>query len=43
MAVGTLFTLYVVPAFYVLIAKDHARSRARVAAAAVTAEPILAK
>ena len=28
MAVGTIFTLYVVPAFYVLIARDHARVRA---------------
>jgi len=27
MAVGTLFTLFVVPAFYMLIARDHAKSR----------------
>ena len=27
MAVGTVFTLYVVPAFYILIAKDHAKAR----------------
>jgi multidrug efflux pump len=27
MAVGTVFTLYVVPAFYMLIAKDHSRNR----------------
>ncbi len=29
MAVGSVFTLYVVPAFYVLIAKDHAKSTVR--------------
>jgi len=34
MAVGSVFTLYVVPAFYVLIAKDHARSSVRQPAAA---------
>jgi multidrug efflux pump len=28
MAVGTVFTLYVVPAFYMLIARDHAAVRA---------------
>ncbi len=28
MAVGTFFTLFVVPAFYMLIAKDHSRTRA---------------
>ncbi len=42
MAVGTVFTLFVVPAFYMLIAKDHAK----VAAAAPVpahAEPALAK
>ena len=27
MAVGTIFTLYVVPAFYMLIARDHAKVR----------------
>ena len=31
MAVGTVFTLYVVPAFYMLIAKDHSRNRVLVA------------
>jgi len=25
MAIGTLFTLFVVPAVYVLVAKDHSR------------------
>jgi len=45
MAVGTLFTLFVVPAFYVLIARDHAEARvaAPAPAPAVGAEPILAK
>jgi multidrug efflux pump len=42
MAVGTVFTLYVVPAFYMLIARDHAKVRAA-APAAVHAEPVLAK
>jgi multidrug efflux pump len=42
MATGTLFTLYVVPAFYVLIARDHNKARAR-HAAPVSAEPVLAK
>jgi multidrug efflux pump len=32
MAIGTLFTLFVVPALYVLIAADHAKVRARDAA-----------
>ncbi|PAW65594.1 MAG: multidrug efflux protein [Opitutia bacterium Tous-C1TDCM] len=34
MAVGTLFTLFVVPAFYMLIARDHRRDASRRAAAA---------
>ena len=29
LSVGTLFTLFVVPAVYMLIAADHARSRMR--------------
>ena len=29
LTVGTLFTLFVVPAVYMLIAEDHARSRVR--------------
>jgi len=33
MAIGTLFTLLVVPAIYMLFAKDHARDRARTEAA----------
>ncbi|AOS46227.1 Efflux pump membrane transporter BepE [Lacunisphaera limnophila] len=42
MAVGSLFTLYVVPAFYMLIARDHAKA-ARPAPTSVVAEPVLAK
>ncbi len=38
MAIGTVFTLFVVPAFYMLIAKDHAKARARDAAPVVTPE-----
>jgi multidrug efflux pump len=33
MAVGTIFTLYVVPAFYMLIARDHAKVRTEPATA----------
>ena len=29
MSIGTLFTLFVVPSVYVLIAKDHAKDRER--------------
>jgi multidrug efflux pump len=44
MAVGTVFTLYVVPAFYMLIAKDHARVPVPApSAASAHAEPALAK
>ncbi len=43
MAVGSVFTLYVVPAFYALIARDHAKVRSGVPAAATHAEPALAK
>jgi multidrug efflux pump len=31
MAIGTIFTLFVVPSVYVLIAKDHRRERERLA------------
>lgn len=41
MAVGTVFTLYVVPAFYMLIARDHSKAR-HVQPSAHTA-PALAK
>jgi len=36
MAVGTLFTLFVVPALYMLLAKDHAHDRDAEQAAAAT-------
>ena len=29
MTIGTLFTLFVVPSVYVLIAKDHSKERAK--------------
>ncbi len=37
-AIGTLFTLFVVPAMYLLLATDHARTRVESAAAAPVAE-----
>ena len=37
MTVGTLFTIFVVPAIYMLIARDHAHDREAEQAAAVTA------
>ena len=44
MAVGSVFTLYVVPAFYVLIAKDRSQAPARVVTPPpLPAEPVLAK
>jgi multidrug efflux pump len=33
MAVGSVFTLFIVPAFYVLIARDHSKRRVPVIAA----------
>ena len=41
MAVGTVFTLYVVPAFYMLIARDHSKNPA--GATEIAAAPVLAK
>jgi len=29
MAIGTLFTLFVIPSIYMLIARDHAKDRSR--------------
>ena len=29
MAIGTLFTLFVIPSIYMLVARDHARQRAQ--------------
>ena len=43
MAVGTVFTLYVVPAFYMLIARDQAVVRAATPPASARLEPVLAK
>jgi|CXWL01.1.fsa_nt_gi multidrug efflux pump len=43
MAIGALFTLFVLPSVYVLLAKDHARTRAAATEAAPAAEPVLAK
>ena len=28
MAIGTLFTLFVIPSIYILVARDHSRDRA---------------
>ena len=44
MTIGTIFTLFVVPSVYVLIAKDHTRDRRRVEAAEgrLAPEPMLA-
>ena len=42
MTIGTLFTLFIVPAVYVLIAKDHRRDHAaETPALVVTDEPIV--
>jgi multidrug efflux pump len=38
MAVGTLFTLFVVPSIYMLVARDHTRDLARGAASAAAAD-----
>jgi multidrug efflux pump len=46
MSIGTLFTLFVVPSVYVLIAKDHSHERAAAAEAAAslpTGEPVPAE
>jgi multidrug efflux pump len=37
MAVGTFFTLFVIPSIYILIARDHAKDRAREKAASTVA------
>jgi multidrug efflux pump len=44
MAIGTIFTLFVVPSVYVLVAKDHSKERERlrrVPIAPSTGEPLL--
>jgi multidrug efflux pump len=43
MAVGTVFTLYVVPAFYMLIARDHAQDAVDPTAAVLDHAPAAAK
>jgi multidrug efflux pump len=45
MAVGSIFTLYVVPAFYMLIARDHGKNRvhAQVRVPHYVSEPVPAK
>ena len=44
MSVGTVFTLFVVPAFYMLIAKDRSKlAPGQVPAVLLAAEPVLAK
>jgi len=44
MAIGTIFTLFIVPSLYVLIAKDHrADARAPAGEPAPLSEPVLAK
>ncbi len=43
MAVGSVFTLFVVPAFYVLIAEDRSHAPARGATPPLPVEPALAK
>jgi multidrug efflux pump len=43
MTIGTIFTLFVLPSVYVLMAKDHSRARQPAADLVPTAEPVLAK
>ncbi|MBS0633355.1 MAG: efflux RND transporter permease subunit [Verrucomicrobia bacterium] len=43
MAVGTFFTLFVIPAFYILIARDHSKDRHAAPAAGHAAVPSPAK
>jgi multidrug efflux pump len=38
MAIGSLFTLFIIPSIYMLVAKDHSRDRVREQAAALTVE-----
>jgi multidrug efflux pump len=39
MTIGTIFTLFVLPSLYILLAKDHTKERAQ---SATAAEPALA-
>jgi multidrug efflux pump len=43
MAVGSVFTLFVIPAFYILIAADHSKAAAPAAEPAHAGQPALAK
>jgi multidrug efflux pump len=43
MAIGTIFTLFVLPSVYVLVAKDHSKDRVRAREFVQTAEPVPAK
>jgi len=38
MVVGTFFTLFVIPSIYMLVARDHAKDRAREKAASTVAD-----
>lgn len=42
MAIGSFFTLFVVPAFYMLIARDHAKDK-KIESTLIESEPVLAK
>jgi multidrug efflux pump len=42
MAVGSIFTLFVVPAFYMLIAKDYNKAGSTGSSSGI-AQPVLAK
>ena len=45
MTIGTIFTLFVLPSIYVLLAKDHSKDRVRAAAPAgdLAGDPSFAK
>jgi len=43
MTIGTIFTLFVLPSIYILIAKDHTHDRVPAGEPALLAEPALAK
>jgi multidrug efflux pump len=39
MAVGTIFTLFVIPSIYMLVARDHSQDRVREAVMATIPDP----
>ncbi len=43
MAIGSIFTLFVLPSVYLLLAKDHSHDRRRESVAATVAEPVPVK